>query len=175
MIIRKAEPKEYAAVCGFYDTLIEEMAVLPYHPKWQKGIYPEYEYLKAAIRAGELFVAIEDEVILGAMVVNHSVNDGYRDANWHVSAEAHQVTLIHTLGVAVHHMHRGIGKAMVSFAIRQARESGQKAIRLDVIDGNLPARKLYEGLGFRFIQHQTMYYEDTGWCGFDLFELSIDH
>lgn len=173
MYIRKAEPHEYDAVRQFYYDLIDDMAVLPCHPKWQKGIYPDDSYLKNAVDQGQMRIVLENSSILGAMVVNHGSNDGYTQAEWLTDAATGEVTMIHTLGVAVAHMGKGIGKAMVQEAIRLARESGQKAIRLDVIEGNTPARRLYEGQGFHFICRVKMFYEDTGWCNFDLFEYPL--
>lgn len=36
--------------------------------------------------------------------------------------------------------------------------------------GNLPAEKLYEGFGFKCIATISMYYEDTDWTDFELYE-----
>lgn len=57
--------------------------------------------------------------------------------------------------------------------IRQARETGQKAIRLDVIEDNLPAEKLYRKLGFQYITSHRLFYEDTGWYEFHLYEYRL--
>ncbi|MDD5922530.1 MAG: hypothetical protein PUC44_05065 [Eubacteriales bacterium] len=49
-------------------------------------------------------------------------------------------------------------------------EEQQKAVRLDVLAGNVPAEKLYEGLGFKYMDALKMYYEDTGWTDYELYE-----
>lgn len=86
MIIRKACPDEYLLVRNFYYQLIDDMEDRPYHPKWQKGIYPEDSYLKAAIEAGELMVGEIDNRIAAAMIVNQSANDGYVAVCWPTAA-----------------------------------------------------------------------------------------
>jgi hypothetical protein len=45
-----------------------------------------------------------------------------------------------------------------------------KTIRLDVLDGNIPAENLYLGMGFQYLNKVQMYYEDTGWTAFRLYE-----
>lgn len=169
MIFRKAQPEKYETVRAFYYRLIDDMEGLPYHPRWQKGIYPEDDYLHASIEKGELFLCEEGE-ILGAMILSHHTTDGYETVRWGVEAAPEEVTVIHTLGVKVSHMGQGVGKAMVHFALEHARKANQKAIRLDVLEGNVPAMKLYKSCGFRYITRLELFYEDTGLCEFDLME-----
>ena len=59
------------------------------------------------------------------------------------------------------------------FAIEAAQAAGQKAIRLDVLAGNVPAERLYEGMGFRYLGTIPMFYEDTGWTDYELYELRL--
>lgn len=46
------------------------------------------------------------------------------------------------------HRGRGVGEALVKAVLVRAAEEGCKRVRLRVWDQNLPARKLYERLGF---------------------------
>ena len=48
-----------------------------------------------------------------------------------------------------------------------------KAIRLDIIEGNLPAEKAYTKFGFSYRETVKMFYDDTGWMDFKLFEYII--
>ena len=49
-----------------------------------------------------------------------------------------------------------------------------KAVRLDVLKGNVPAERLYKDMGFRYVDTLQLFYEDTGRVDFDLYELDID-
>lgn len=93
--------------------------------------------------------------------------------NWPTAAEDSEVTVIHALGVDPELGGRGYGRRMVQFAIDTARENQQKVIRLDVLKGNVPAEKLYSGVGFQYLHTLQMYYEDTGWTDFELYEYAL--
>ena len=85
-------------------------------------------------------------------------------------ADDSELLIIHTLGVHSDFNGKGYAKAMVQKAIDIARETGMKAIRLDVLGGNIPAERLYQGFGFQYMATLKMYYEDTGWTDFKLYE-----
>ena len=59
-------------------------------------------------------------------------------------------------------------------AIDLAKTSGMKAIRLDVLKGNVPAERLYESSGFRYVDTLQLYYEDTGRVDFELYEFEVN-
>ena len=62
---------------------------------------------------------------------------------------------------------------MVAECLATAREKGAECVRLDVLGGNEPAEKLYLAMGFYFVEAKTMYYEDTGWTEFRMFEYKL--
>jgi ribosomal protein S18 acetylase RimI-like enzyme len=58
----------------------------------------------------------------------------------------------------------------VQFAIDYASANNCKVIRLDVLNGNRNAERLYRSMGFQYVHTLPMFYEDTGWTNFDLYE-----
>ena len=48
-----------------------------------------------------------------------------------------------------------------------------KLMRLDILKCNLPAEKLYPACGFQCVDTVTMYYEDTGWTDFEMYEYVV--
>ena len=50
----------------------------------------------------------------------------------------------------------------------------QKAIRLDVLGGNVPAEKLYTDLGFKYMDTLKMYYEYTCRTDYELYEYVLN-
>ena len=104
------------------------------------------------------------------MVLNHEYNESYKNYQWHTNVDDSELLIIHALGVHSDFNGKGYAKAMVQKAIDIAKETGMKAIRLDVLRGNIPAEKLYQRFGFQYMATLQMYYEDTGWTEFKLYE-----
>ena len=162
MKIRKAEKTEFQYVRLFYHSLIDAMEDSPYHPKWQKDIYPSREDLCTAIGEHTLYIGLDGDRIAAAMVVNHKCNEEYCAAAWPENLQPDEYMVIHMLGVHSDFHGEGYAKELVGYAIGLAKEAGMKSVRLDVLKGNLPAERLYEGLGFRYIDTLFLFYEDTG-------------
>ena len=170
MKIRNATEQEFTIVRSFYHLLTDAMAGATYSPGWKKGIYPSDEDLRDALREQTLFVGTEDEEIVAAMVMNHACVEDYAMANWQADASPEEVTVLHLLGIHPSHRGKGLAKELVTWAITDAKNRGQKAVRLDVLTGNLPAERLYPSLGFRWIGSFDMYYPDTGRTKYELYE-----
>ena len=172
--IRPATETEYPAVKGFYDSLIDEMENAEFGPGWKKDIYPAPEFLIGSIRRGELYIGVMDEIIVSCMILNHECNDGYKEVKWSVAAEDADVFVIHALGVAPKFGRRGIAKSMVQKAFDEARRRHIHVLRLDVLRGNTPAAKAYSSMGFQSMGTVQMFYEDTGWADFEMFEYVLE-
>lgn len=90
-----------------------------------------------------------------------------------VDCDHSEVMISHALGVAADAQGKGVGKKLVKEMIRLAQQEGKKAVRLDILGRNHIAEKLYTGAGFEFIEEKLMYYEDTGWTEFRMYEYSL--
>ena len=173
MRIFAAKETEYQKVQAFYHELILKIQAYPYHPTWIIGTYPDNNYLKQLTANGQVFLGIEDDRAVAAMVLNSSPNDGYEAVSWQVPASNADATILHLLGVLPEYWGRGFGKELLDFAEHLSKANGQKALRLDVMEENLPARRLYEQAGFKEIETIKMYYESTGWSGFTMYEKDL--
>lgn len=174
MKIRVAQREEFKRIKSFYHTLIDRMADAEYAPAWKKDVYPSDAYLQGSLKNGQLYVGEIDNRLVAAMIVNNECNEGYKQVEWSVSAEPEEVLMIHTLGVGTNYSGRGIGKEMVERAIQLAMEKKMKTIRLDVLGGNVPAMRLYESMGFTQVDTIQMFYADTGWTDYILYEVVFD-
>ena len=144
-----------------------------YLPGWEKDVYPAPEVLQTEIEEGNFYYLRDGERIAAGMVVNWKCNEDYRTAKWPENLNQDQFMVIHMLGVHPDFAGNGFAKEMVRFALDLARKAGMKAVRLDVLKGNVPAEKLYAGLGFQFIDSIQMFYEDTGWTEYELYEIKL--
>ena len=171
--IQTLTENDFPEIQDFYWELIDKMQDSDYLPGWEKGVYPSDAFLMESLTAGELFALRLDEKIVAAMIMNHDCNEGYKGTEWNANAAADEVMVIHALGVSPEFHGYGFAKKMVEEAIHISRQKQQKAIRLDVLNGNLPALKLYEKIGFQYRRTVQMFYEDTGWTDYLLYELVL--
>ena len=171
--IQQARPHQFPEIWDFYQRLIDGMANSAYLPGWEKGIYPAEDFIRASLDSGELYAAHLGGTLVGAMVINHACTPGYETIPWAVDAKPEEVSVIHILGVSPDVQGKGVAGKMVREAIRLARQAKQKALRLDVLAGNLPAQKLYTAAGFLYMGSIKLFYEDTGLTDFLLYELPL--
>ncbi|PWM69229.1 MAG: GNAT family N-acetyltransferase [Eubacteriales Family XIII. Incertae Sedis bacterium] len=171
--IRTADNSDYSDVRDFYYSLIDAMADAEYKPGWQKDIYPAQEFLISSIKSKELYIGEMDRQIVSCMVVNHKYNDGYKDIQWSVEVSDSELFVIHALGVNPMFSGKGIAKQMVQQVIKIAHENNIKTIRLDVLEGNTPAERAYIKIGFMYLDTIQMFYDDTGWTNYKLFEFIV--
>lgn len=173
MEIRLAQIDEFGEIRSFYHSLIDAMEDARYKPGWEKEVYPTDTYLTDSINKKELWIGIENGQLAAAMIVNHEYNEGYGQVVWPTDARPDEITVIHALGVHPVFAGRGLAKKLVEKVFEIAKNAKQKVIRLDVLGGNVPAEKLYVGAGFKYIDTLQMFYEDTGWTDYELYEYKV--
>ena len=171
--MRVASVADFTRIRAFYDQLIDDMASLPHHPMWDKDGHPADSYLRSALETGEMWVAEDAAGIAGALVVNHAANEGYRAVPWQVEAADGEYSIVHAFGVATRCRGLGLGTAMMRHIMTLARKAGEKAMRLDLIDLNLPAERVYLGLGFYHCASVRLFYEEVGWQLFHMYECRL--
>lgn len=157
-MIRPATEADMPAVWALYSDACDAMLGTPYDCEWVMGVHPTREGLLASVRAGNLFVACEDDgavtdddvslPLLGAYVLNDEQTSGYEHAAWPVDADPEEVAVIHLLVTAPHARGRGIARSMLTHAAGVARARGARVIRLDAFTNNTPALSLYSSVGF---------------------------
>lgn len=150
MKIQKCEIGDLEAVAKLYDKVTLYLTKNVNYPKWRYGDYPSADSVKKAISDGVQFMCSKDNEVLGAFILNDNPEGDYSKGDWKIKLNRGEYLIIHTLAVNPELSKQGIGKAMVLYAVSYAKEHGFKAIRLDVVPENIPARRLYEKLGFTF-------------------------
>ena len=148
MRIEKAAPNDFDKARYFYHSLIDCMNERRKPIKWIKDVYPAPEFLR-------------------------DFNEGYLKLGKETPLTGEDVMVIHALGVHPDFTGRGVGKAMVEEAIGAAGKAGVKGLRLDVLKGSETARRLYLRCGFQYTGSVQMYYENTGFAEFGLYEYRL--
>ena len=171
MIFRKAEKEDFYKIRSLYWNLINQEQDDPSFPHWKKGIHPSDEMIQNSIDREELYVLADGDEVAACVIANDEKVDGYSDAPWQIDSD--EVIVLHVLAVHPDRRRKGLAQRLVENVIEQARNAGKKALRLDVIENNTSAEKLYQELGFRYIHAKTLYYDVVGEMTFKLYELVL--
>ena len=142
------------------------------YPKWSEE-HPSDCNIQAAIISGTQYACIDKEKILGAVVLSTDPEGFYEAGNWSRELKDGECFFVHALAVDPLFAHNGIGVFMVEQCIKTARQGGYKALRLDVVPGNIPAESLYRKMGFVFAGTKDLKRNIDDIPVFDLYELDL--
>ena len=168
MIFCKSEKEDFYKIRSLYWNLINQEQDDPSFPHWEKGIHPSDEMIQNRINTGQLYVLLDGDEITACVIANDEKVGGYADAPWQVDSD--EVMVLHVLAVHPNHRGKGLARRLVENVIEQGRKARKKMLRLDVIENNTTAEKLYQKLGFRYIQTKRLYYDVVGEMTFKLYE-----
>lgn len=174
MYIREANIEDFEQLMVFYTEMNEVInkRTEKYNP--DNPIFPAAQMVEEAITSHGQFVVIDEDSIVAACIVNNKCDYDYKLIKWGINAREDEFWVVHALRVLPEYEGRGIAKRLMAFLIELAPERGQKALRLDVLDGYTVDRFYYQ-FGFEYIDTTAIFYEDIGKpMNFKLFEKIID-
>ncbi len=148
MEIRRAVYNDLAAVDASYTELLRDIRPEENYSGWVLGVYPTWAWAEENLE--DLWVLTENGQLGASMILNHQQAEDYAKVPWEISAPPEKVFVIHTLCVPPSQAGRGYGRAMVKFAVEEARRQGMAALRIDTAETNKPAAALYQGCGFQY-------------------------
>ena len=170
LTFERAGAGEFSTVRDFYWRLIDRMSGPEDHIGWRKGVYPSDALLRESLGREELYVLREDGTLRGSVILNSRCNKGYAGVAWGADCRTEEVLIPHALAVDPERQGAGLGRRMVQEILALAKAEGKRAARLDILGGNLPAQRLYTRRGFHFVAAKPMFYEDTGWTEYEMYE-----
>ena len=153
-----------------YDDLNDHLAKGINYPGWKKGVYPIRQDAANGIKNGNLYVAKHEGKIVGSVILSHVPEPAYYQAQWQIESDYSDVFVVYTFTVHPDYLKCGLGKALMDFAQELAVKSKVKSIRLDVYEGNMPAIRLYEKCGFKYIGTVDLGLGNYGLDWFKLYE-----
>lgn len=151
MVIRLCCKEDVTAVGEFYDNVENYLCEHINYPKWVYKEYPSEEFVREMTEKRCQFLCAEQNKILGAFVLNEEPQGEYEKVGWSQTLQRGTYMVCHALAVEPFSQGKGIGRQIVEFCMDYAKRYTYKAIRLDVVPDNFPARKLYEKCGFTYI------------------------
>ena len=162
MEIRKCLVAQSKSVGEFYDSVVKFMDDNGVnYTKWRYKIYPSTGYARDAARAGDLFVCVDGEKICAAFVLSEDPEGDYSKVTWSQNLSLGEFLVLHAFAVAPDCQRRGLGKKIVEYGANYAAEN-YRALRVDIVPENFPAKKFYETCGFKFVGTADLGRTSTG-------------
>lgn len=162
MQIRIATKKDLLAICTFYKQVCEDQKYDQYGADWHWGIYPSKAILENFLNTAKIIIGIEDNHVISAGVLTDGEDPNYKNVHWLEKVVDSKVTVLHLFSVLRSARGHGIAQQMLKEIIEVAKLADYQVIHLDVMKGNLPAEKLYQKVGFNFVEEATIHYKDDG-------------
>ena len=173
MKIQICREADVAAAGAFYDGVVLWLDHHINYPKWMYKIYPSESWVKQMTETGEQYICVDGKKIVGAFVLNADPQGNYRKGNWSLDLPDGDYMVLHALAIDPELQGRGLGAEVVRFCTEKAKAEGYKALRLDIVPGNIPAKKLYEKTGFRYVVDADLERGIAHIPTFSLFELNL--
>lgn len=151
MQIRKCREADVAPAGAFYDSVVLWLDNHINYPKWMYKIYPSEISVREMTAAGNQYLCVDGEKIIGAFALNADPQGNYQKGDWSRKLPDGAYMVLHALAIAPELQGHGLGEEVVRFCTEKAKTDGYKALRLDIVPGNLPAKRLYEKNGFRYV------------------------
>ena len=149
MEFRKADIHDLDAISGIYDRIHDGIERGELVVGWKREIYPTRETALSSIEAGDMFVELDDDVIVATGRINREQVDVYADVEWDYPAPDDKVMVLHTLTVDPLAQRKGYATAFVAFYEQYALEQGCPYLRMDTNGMNAVARKMYNKFGYK--------------------------
>lgn len=149
MLVRKSEEKDLPFVEKIYMDIHTEEENGRACIGWDRKIYPTRATAEAAHERGDLFIAEDGGMIVGAAIINRQQTDAYKDGGWQYPAKDSEVMVLHTLVISPSCGKKGYGKEFVKFYETYAARQGCPFLRMDTNEKNSRARAMYRKLGYR--------------------------
>ena len=168
--IRKAVLLDLEQIEFLYNDLCDYLEVHENYPGWKKGVYPTREDAEKGIREESLFVVEKENKIVGTFILSHKPEDGYKNVTWLTENDYSRIYVLYTFAVHPGYLQQGFGMEILKYVEKLAEKEHCISIRLDVAKGNIPAEKLYQKNGYKFIDTISLGYEEYGLPWFNLYE-----
>lgn len=173
MYIKKCENKDIALTAGFYDNIVKFLDENTNYPRWIYKVYPSIDSVKSMTEERSQYVCISDERIVGAFVLSDKPQGSFFKANWSQELEDGEYMVLQTLAIDHSIQRQGLASEVIKFCIEKAKSEGFKAIRIDVIPDNYPAKRLFEKNGFEYVGDVDLELDIGNNPFFSLYELNL--
>ena len=144
MIIRKAKHTELDQIMEVYKSCIKGMINLGID-QWDEN-YPNKKIIQNDLLEQNFYVAIIEDEIIAGIKIDQVQDPTYLNVNW--EDNSNNFIVVHRLCSKTKVWQKGIGKKMMEYAEKIAKELDCTSIRLDTYVNNPNAMKFYQHIGY---------------------------
>ena len=149
-----------------YDSLNDFLAGRADGPGWRKSLYPVRETAASGIADGCLYVARLGGKIVGSVILRHKPEEAYSQVRWAFESDYSDVLVIYTLAVHPDYLSRGVGRALLDFAVGEGlRGGGQGAPPGCLREERAPPSGSMKNAGSAMSASLIWASGNTGWIG----------
>lgn len=163
--ICQASAQDFEAIVQFYRDVCAEMEGVVHSAQWSFGLYPTLADLQSHLRQGNFWLGKQEDTIVAALALTFEPVDGYEACDWYV--QTGKIGILHLFAVKSSHRGMHLGRWFLQSVIDA---SGIDALHLDCIMENDTAISMYRAFGMLDHGPVPIYYPDTGWQNYRLFE-----
>jgi len=109
--------------------------------------YPSQEAFESDIKRDELWVLIEESILVGSIVISTFMDEEYQPIDWLTQSKNNYY--IHRLAVHPDYQKKGFAKKMMNFAEDFAKTQNATSVRLDTFSQNKRNQRFYENRGYQ--------------------------
>ncbi len=113
--------------------------------QWTEN-YPSRMAFETDVSHNELFVLVNNSIIIGCIVVSERIDEVYKPVKWLTPTTKHKY--IHRLAIHPTHQRKGHAHQLMNFAEDLAKKHQCTSIRLDTFSRNKGNQKFYESRGY---------------------------
>lgn len=144
MEFRIAKNEELEQVMALYQKAIQNMQARGIN-QWVDG-YPDRSYVENDIQNGDLYLLAEGEELLAVASLNEEQEEEYATGQWQGKG---RVAVLHRFCINPEYQGQQIGQVMMEAIEKYLTACAYDDIRLDTLESNGPAMKLYDKMGYQ--------------------------
>lgn len=175
MEIRKCFEAEIVRTGLFYDDVIRWLNDHVNYPRWIYRVYPSEQSVRMMAEKGTQYICLNGETFIGAFALSAEPQGNYQKGQWNQKLEDGEYMVIHALAINPAMQRQGIGSEIIRFCVDKAKAEGFKALRVDIVPTNIPARSLFEKNGFSYVGDVDLELSIGGIPAFSLYEHNLEY
>ena len=170
--IQKCGEEDVVRAGAFYDRVVRWLNEHVNYPRWICGVYPSEGSARAMTEADAQYLCLRGGEIVGAFAICTAPQGKYQKTRWSRDLAEGEYLVLTAVAVDPELRRQGLGSQIIRFCVDRAKAGGFRAIRVDIVPTNVPARSLFERNGFTYAGDVDLELDIGDIPAFSMYELN---